>query len=85
MPRCQVSLHQDNNGKRKGCDRDIVFPILLLKDQPDQLHAEGNPEEHIELDKTLEDLEVRIHLLNLTVCTKKLVDLPTELGVDLPT
>ena len=85
MPRCQVTLHQYDYREWKGCNGDVVFPILLLKDQPDQLHTEGNPEEHVELDEAFEDLELCIHLLDLTVCSEELVDLPAEFGVDLPT
>jgi len=85
VPRCQVSLHQDNNRERKRGDGDVVFPILLLKNQPDQLHTEGDPEEHVELDEAFEDLELTIHLLDLAICPKELVDLPTEFGVDFPT
>ena len=85
MPRCQVALYQDNNRERKRRNGDIVFPILLLKDQPDQLHTKCNPEEDVKLDEAFKDLELRIHPLDLTVCSEELVDLPTKFGVDFPT
>jgi hypothetical protein len=85
MFRRQVTLHQHDDREWKRCDGNVVFPVLLLKDQPDQLHTEGNPEEHVEFDETFKDLELRIHPLDLAVCSKELVDLPTKFGVDLPT
>ena len=56
-----------------------------MQHQPDELHREADPEEDVKLDQTLEDLVARKHLLDPSVGSEELVDLPAELLVYFPT
>lgn len=55
----------------------------MVENKPDELYGEAEPEEEVELHQTQENLILRVHGLDPTVCAKVFVDLPTELSVDL--
>jgi hypothetical protein len=48
------------------------------------LNGKANPEEDVEFNQALVDLVMCIHLLDLAVSTKELVNLPTKFVVNLP-
>ena len=56
---------------------------MTVQDEPDELNRKADPEEQVELHQTKENLVVREHRLHPAVCPEKLVDLPTELRIDL--
>lgn len=48
------------------------------------MYRESHPEEHIELDETLEDLISAVHFLDIAVCAKEFVNFPSKFMVDPP-
>lgn len=84
MPRREVALNEDNERQGEGSTSKIVFRIVWVQDQPDELHREADPEEEVELDQAQKDLVVSVHRLDATVRAKVLVHLPAKLGVDPP-
>lgn len=79
-----MTFNKDDEGQRQSGACEIIFGIVVVEDQPDELYGEADPEEEIELDETEKDLIVGIHGLDAAVRTKILVHLPTKFGVDLP-
>lgn len=84
VTRGKVTFDEEENRQRKSGPRDVVLPIVLLEDQPYELHGETNPKEDVELDKSFEYLVCCVHLLDATVSTQKFVYLPAEFVVDFP-
>jgi hypothetical protein len=79
-----MALHKQDNGQRKCRTCDIVLPVIGAEHEPYELHRETDPEKYVELDQALKYLVAGIHLLDPTVGTKELVNLPPELVVDFP-
>ena len=84
MARRKVAFDENNERQREGGAGQIVFRVVGVQDQPDELHREADPEEEVELDEAEEDLVMGEHGLDPAVRTEELVDLPSKLGVDLP-
>ena len=84
MSRGQMSFNEDNDGQRKGSASEVELGIVRAENQEDELNREADPEEEVELNQAQEDLVVGEHGLDPAVCAKELVNLPPELGVDLP-
>ena len=84
MPCCQVALDEDYHRQGKGSTCEVELSILAVKHEPDELHGKADPEKEVELDKAEEDLVVGEQGLDATVGAEELVNLPAELGVDLP-
>ena len=84
MSRGQMSLNEDNDGQRKGSASEVELGIVRAENQEDELNREADPEEQVELDETEENLVVGEHGLDPAVCAQELIDLPAELGIDLP-
>ena len=80
----QMPLDEDDKRQRESRAREIELGVVMAEHEEDELHREADPEEEVELDKAQEDLVVGEHGLDPAVCAKELVDLPPELGVDLP-
>ena len=79
-----MALDENDNGQRKSRASEVELGIMMIENQPDELHWEADPEEEVELNQAQEDLVVGEHGLDPAVCAKELVNLPPELGVDLP-
>ena len=79
-----MSFDEDQDRKRQGGACQVVLCVVIIEDEPDELHREPDPEEQAELDETEEDLVVRVHRLDAAIRTEELEHLPAKLGVDLP-
>lgn len=84
VPGSQVTLNQQYHRQWEGSTSEVVLPVVVVEDQPYELNRETNPKEHIEFDEAFENLVVRIHLLEVSVGAKELVNLPAKLVIDLP-
>ena len=79
-----MSLNKDNDGQRKGSASEVELGIVRAENQEDELNREADPEEQVELDEAEENLVVGEHGLDPAVGAQEFIDLPAELGIDLP-
>jgi hypothetical protein len=80
----KVAFDEEENRQRESGPCNVVLPIVLLKNQPYELHGEADPEEDVELDQALENLVRCVHFLDAAVSTQELVHLPAEFVINFP-
>ena len=56
----------------------------MVKHQEDELQRKADEEEHVELHDAYENLVMREHPFDLSICPEALVDLPSEFSPYLP-
>ncbi len=82
--RRQNTIRKEQYRKRQRSASNVELPVVMVKHQKDELHREADEEENIELHDANENLIMREHPFDLSICPETLVDLPTKLSPYLP-